>query len=484
MLASLQINDTQADNTRTEVPDIVKTRWLRNKKPNPIIEPLPGIRPGMVIDKEQLITVTSDGFTEEDLINHPDDDPRYSEEEHSDELQTPTSSEGWERVKVKGPPEFQKKVKDVLYRYRKRFSTTLPAEPAKVTPLDFEVNVEEWHRAVNTAPHRRQSIMKDLEIRKQVKTMMMAHVIQHSTSAKAWSQVLLTIKPNGKWRFCIDFRNLNKVISDIGWPLPRIQEMIERIGHTRPTRFGKIDLTNGYHQMPLAKRVQMHTAFKTADGLYEWTRVPMGLKNAAAYFQKAMVTEVLNKIVHHGCEIYLDDCIVHGTTDDDFLENLNTVLRCCEEHNIVLSPSKCEFGSEEIEILGHTVNQRGMHFDRSKLDKVLNFPLPTTGSQLLSFVCLCNFFRKHVRDIASLESPLRRVAETYKGTRKIPWTTPELKEVEAAFYTLQQEVGKCPKLFFYDETSPVFLIRTHAIMAWEHICIRRQPMAKNCQLDS
>ena len=124
--------------------------------------------------------------------------------------------------------------------------------------------------------------------------------------------------------------------------------MIERIGHSRPARFGKIDLTNGYHQMPLAKRVQATTSFKTDDGIFEWTRVPMGLKNAAAYFQKAMVTEVLNEIVHHGCEIYLDDCIVHGTTDDDFIQKLTTVLRCCEEHNIVLSPSKCELGSDDI----------------------------------------------------------------------------------------------------------------------------------------
>ena len=183
----------------------------------------------------------------------------------------------------------------------------------------------------------------------------------------------------------------------------------------------------------------------------------MGLKNAAAYFQKAMVTEVLNEIVHHGCEIYLDDCIVHGTTDDDFIQKLTTVLRCCDEHNIVLSPSKCELGSDDIEILGHTVNQKGLHFYRSKLDKVLNFPLPTTGGQLLSFVCLCNFFRKHVRDIAALESPLRRVAEAYKGTRKIPWDTPELHDTKTAFYKMQEEVGKCPKLFFYDETSPVYL---------------------------
>ena len=129
-----------------------------------------------------------------------------------------------------------------------------------------------------------------------------------------------------------------------------------------------------------------------------------------------MVTEVLNDIVHHGCEIYLDDCIIHGSSEDEFVGNLERVLQRCVERNIVLSPSKCEFGGNEIEILGHTVDNNGIHFDRSKLDKIIDFQLPATGSQLLSFICLCNFFRKHVRNIAELEKPLRKVAETYKGS--------------------------------------------------------------------
>ena len=132
-------------------------------------------------------------------------------------------------------------------------------------------------------------------------------------------------------------------------------------------------------------------------------------------------------------------------------------MQRCVERNIVLSPSKCEFGGDEIEILGHTVDNNGIHFDRSKLDKIIDFQLPATGSQLLSFICLCNFFRKHVRNIAELEKPLRKVAETYKGSRKIPWDDEDLAEAKTRFYDMQTAVGHCPKLFFYDETSPVFL---------------------------
>ena len=127
--------------------------------------------------------------------------------------------------------------------------------------------------------------------------MIESHVINQSIDAHAWSQVLLVLKPNGKWRFCIDYRQLNTLIKDKGWPLPRIDELLTRVGTTHPKVFGKMDLTNGYHQMPLAAESRKWTAFTTAHGLYEWPRVPMGLRNAAGHFQQCMATEVLNGIV-------------------------------------------------------------------------------------------------------------------------------------------------------------------------------------------
>ena len=80
----------------------------------------------------------------------------------------------------------------------------------------------------------------------------------------------LGFQPNGKWRFCIDFRPLNKTITDVGWPLPRINELLERLGNSGAIIFGKIDLTNGYHQMPLSESVKQYTAFRVHKCLYEW----------------------------------------------------------------------------------------------------------------------------------------------------------------------------------------------------------------------
>ena len=191
--------------------------------------------------------------------------------------------------------------------------------------------------------------------------MLDTRVISESDRAQAWSQVLLTLKPNGKWRFCIDFRQLNQLIKDRGWPLPRIDEVLERVGQQHSNFFGKMDLTSGYHQMPLDAESRRYTAFKTSNGLYEWQRVPMGLRNAAAHFQQCMATEVLNGLVGTSCELYLDDVLVHAQTEDEFLTRLKSILERLERRGLVLSPSKCSFGMQEVEILGHTIDKDGCH---------------------------------------------------------------------------------------------------------------------------
>ena len=208
-----------------------------------------------MIPMELLLDHSDDGFDPSNMINHPDDDPIYAQDvqvinEH-------------ELVEVFGRPQFQDQLRAIISDFRDVFRSSLPAQPAKVKPLRIDINAEAWHSSANQAPHRRQSVSKDIEIFTQVKEMLASHVVEESTEACAWSQVLLTLKPNWKWRFCIDFRQLNQLVKDRGWPLPRIDEVIDRVGQKHPNFFGKMDLTNGYHQMPMAKESQKWTAFKT-----------------------------------------------------------------------------------------------------------------------------------------------------------------------------------------------------------------------------
>ena len=420
----------------------------KNKRANnPDILPLDGVKTGDIIDKDRLLTHSDDGFNPLDMINHSEDDPQYA-------TKTDHLRDEYKKVEIHGSESFKKRILQVLADHKEVFSSTLTAQPARVEPLQFDIDSAKWKQPANQTPHRRQSINKDVEIQRQVIDMLKTNVLSQSDAA-AWSQVLLTLKPNGKWRFCIDFRQLNKLMDDKGWPLPRIDELLERVGRQKPTVFGKMDLTNGYHQMPLAQASRAYTAFKTSMGLYEWKRVPMGLRNAAAYFQQRMATEVLTGLVHAELELYLDDILLYAQTEDEFIERLKRVLTRLKQKGIVLSPNKCSFGMKEVEILGHTVNTEGCHFSKEKLQGVLEFPLPATGTQMQSFLGLCNYFRRHVKNIADEEKNLRMLSTQFPGSRKIPWD--KHPEEKTAFQKLKNAVWDCPKLFFYDPHLPVHL---------------------------
>jgi hypothetical protein len=152
----------------------------------------------------------------------------------------------------------------------------------------------------------------------------------------------------------MDFRELNDHTSNDGmtWPISRIDELIRRLGASGSKYFGVIDLTAGYHQMPLHPESMILTAFITFFGVYEWLRVPMGLKGAPSYFQHAMATVVLAGLIGYICECYLDDIIVHGKTEDEYLENLEKVLKALKYSNITANPKKISSGMTQIEYVG------------------------------------------------------------------------------------------------------------------------------------
>ena len=238
-----------------------------------------------------------------------------------------------------------------------------------------------WNVRRNQQAARTQSLQKDAVIQEMTNELLTTKVVSRSPTAQGWSQVHLARKPNGKWRYCIDFRVLNLLLTLIGWPLPRIKEMITRIGSKKPKYFGKIDLTSGYHQMPLAASSRKYTAFRTFHGLFEWNRVPMGIKQAAAYFQMQMA-QILHERLGNGIELYLDDIIFYTKTFEEYIELLRWILTKLRKHNIVANPAKTELAFPVLEILGHKVDKDGVTFDKKKLQGVVKFPQPQTVNQM------------------------------------------------------------------------------------------------------
>ena len=390
----------------------MKTKDIR-RKDNIKVEPLPHVKTNTIVSGRDLIPILP--HEQPTHMEELTPTPTYESEKEAE------ANEEYRDVHISGSPDLQRRLRKVVYENRRIFSTKLPEQPARVTPMEFEIDQTLWNVPSNRFRYRKQSVVKDNEIGRQVEVMLENGIIIRSDSTE-WSQVLLTPKPNMKWRFCIDFRQLNTAMSQKGWPLPRIEEMLRRIGDRKNSIFGKIDMTNGYHQLPLAMGMRKWTAFITSHGLFNWTRVPMGLKNAAPYFQEIMTSEVLNGYVNHICELYMDDCIPYGKTEDEFVQNVSNIFARFKERNIIVSPDKCFLGLEEIEVLGHTLNKEGLSFSREKLQGVCDIPLPETGKKMQSFLGLTNYFREHVKNMTQMERPLRKLSLQYPNNTKIQWT--------------------------------------------------------------
>ena len=291
-------------------------------------------------------------------------------------------------------------------KYEDLFSTVVRPEPADVPPMTLEVDMDKFRNAKSRQPVRKQNVDKEKEIERQVRQMSDLHVLERST-ADCYSQVVLARKPNNKWRFCVDYKNLNECTRSPALPIPDIKQMINRIGEKRPKYMAVIDLTSGYHQAPLAFDSRIFTAFICFLGLFQWQRVPFGLKGAPGFFQQLMATIVLIGILYHFTEVYLDDVFVHGQTEDDYFDNLEDVFKRFRKHKLTIHPEKMKCGLTEVEYVGHTISETGIGHCRFRIDKVLQTEPPNTQGGLRSFVGVCEYFHDHIEHCADILRPLR-----------------------------------------------------------------------------
>jgi hypothetical protein len=229
-------------------------------------------------------------------------------------------------------------------QYEDVFAESVKKEPADIPPMKINIDLSRWHSNKHRLPPRPVSQARREEIIKQVTAYKDLGVIREST-ASAWSQVHLVRKsppPEDSWRFCIDFVRLNDcTIGQEGWPIPNISNTLIRVGEKKPRVLGVMDMTSGYHQAPLDEASREFTAFSCVLGLFEWSRVAMGLKNAAAHFQRVMAQTVLVGLVFNICELYIDDVLIFGSSDEEFLCNLEQVL-------VRIEKTQDYFESEEV----------------------------------------------------------------------------------------------------------------------------------------
>ena len=349
--------------------------------------------------------------------------------------------------------ELNAKILKLCEEYSDIFSRTIKPQAAKIKPLILDVDKAKWFNGRHSQAPRELSGEKQQDVLRQVELMEKSHLIRQSQTALSWSQVLLVKKPNGAWRFCVDYRALNDCLIALGWRIPNIKQLLERLGTRKAKYFAVVDLTQGYHQISLAEASRQYAAFITPSGLYEPNRVWMGLKTAGSYFQQQISHVVLQGLIFQICEVYIDDVIIHGETMEEFLQNLAKVFERFRQYRIYLNPDKCVLGVNEIEYVGHVVNKDGISMSRQKISKVLNFPRPEKLKELRSFLGLVNYFRDHIARYATVVGPLYTILQQLTEKRQLVWT----EEAQNAFIAIQNAIDECPTLFFVDGQAPITL---------------------------
>ena len=279
-----------------------------------------------------------------------------------------------------------------------QFVNLFPDTPSRTDQVVHDVDVGET-TPIKQHPYRVNPLKLKI-IREEVAYMLDNDLIEISNSE--WSSpCVLVPKPDGTYRFCTDFRRVNKVTKSDSYPIPRVDDCIDRIGNARYVT--KFDLLKGYWQVPLTSRAKEVSAFVTPDGLYQYKVMPFGMKNAPATFQR-LINEVLAGL--DGCEAYIDDVVVYSNTWEQHLLQIRSLMYKLTEAKLTVNLVKSEFGHAHLIFLGHVVGQGQIKPVDAKVEAVVNFPVPTSKKELMRFLGMTGYYRKFCRNFSSVAAPL------------------------------------------------------------------------------
>ncbi|WVZ63903.1 hypothetical protein U9M48_013497 [Paspalum notatum var. saurae] len=236
------------------------------------------------------------------------------------------------------------------------------------------------------------------------------------------------------WRMCLDYRKLNKATKKDHFPLPFIDEMLERLA--KNSHFCYFDGYSGFFQIPIHLEDQHKTTFTYPYGTFAYRRMPFGLCNAPASFQRCMMTTFSN-FIEDIVEVFMDDFSVHGTSFDNCLQNLEKVLKRCEEADIVLNCEKYNFMVRRGLVLGHIISEKGIEVDKAKIETVEKLQPLTDIKSLRSFLGHARFYKRFIKDFSKIAKPLNQLLQ-----KDVPFIFTE--ECEVAFRKIKQLLISAP----------------------------------------
>ena len=286
---------------------------------------------------------------------------------------------------------------------------------------------------------RRDAVAKEINY-------MVEQGIWEKADKSSWVHQMVTVmKPNGQPRITTDLSPLNLFVIPERYPLPNVKDLF--LDLTGSTIFSKLDLKKGYFHIELSPESRALTATITPSGLYQYTKLPMGLKDSASVFQK-MVSNTLANC--EGCICYIDDILIHASTVEEHDRRLECVLKRLSEKNFRLNVDKCVFGVSTVQFLGHEISSEGIHPHPHNMKAITEAGKPQNAKDVKRFLGMITYYQDFLPNLATITEPLRRLL---RKNCKFHWR----KEQETAFQKLKEMAGKKLSVYIFDPNLPTFV---------------------------
>ncbi len=302
----------------------------------------------------------------------------------------------------------------VCMRRRKVFSRNINAVAAKVRAMEIKLHRDgEWPAEMRQRVRQIPEAYRE-EVSQMLTEMLDLGVIERVKESEFFSQLLVVRKKDGSLRLCVDFRALNSLTIRNRHPLPLIRELVMKLKGKKV--LGVLDLASGYWQAPLEESSRKYTVFATTEGLFQFKRVAFGLCNAPSFFQEMIQNEVLGHL-RDSAVVYIDDILIFGEDEAEFLENLDKVLAALEAHGIVVKPQKCRLGLEAVEYVGLQISGDTVAMTEERKQAIQGIPAPQTVTQMRTFLGIVNYFRSYIPRYAQITAGLYSLIEGQQGKR-------------------------------------------------------------------
>ena len=302
-------------------------------------------------------------------------------------------------------PEHKQLITNLLKKNSDLFAKT-DKEPSHTDTVRMKINTGN-HPPIKLKPYRAQLNNRAI-IDKAVDEMLEAKIIGRSRSE--WSfPIVIVDKKDGSKRFCVDFRQLNKITKKNSYPLPVIDDILALLGKAK--YFSSLDLKSGYWQVKMADSDKEKTAFTCHRGLFEFNVMPFGLTNAPAIFQ-----ELMNRVLEglgNFTTAYLDDILIYSQTLEEHLTHIQQVFDRLCMHNLRLKLKKCSFLRRETNYLGFVINDNGIKPEEKKVDVIRALPPPTNVREVRSFIGMCSYYRRFIPHFSQIAEPIIALTRKY-----------------------------------------------------------------------